>query len=332
MSAPAKFTRRRALRVVAALGGLGFAGAGLRALAPAPRLYRWQGEVMGAPAEIALWGANENLSRAMFRKVESEIARLHRIVSLADANSEISRLNREGVISGASPELRELITLARNLGDLSDGAFDITVQPLWRMYEARFWSRADDAPDFEARARDLAHALVDYREISLDGADIAFARKNMAITLNGVAQGFVTDRVADLLRGEGFDAAFVDLGEMRALGRHPDGRPWRVAMREPSGGLGAREVELDNGALAVSGGYGTTFEPTGRHHHLFDPATGASASAFLDVAVLAPRATIADGLSTAIYVAGPERAARLLAAYPGARALARDAGRMERVL
>ena len=135
-----------------------------------------------------------------------------------------------------------------------------------------------------------------------------------AITLNGIAQGFITDRVADLLRNEGFEQAVVDLGEWRALGRHPEGRPWRAATRSGS-------VELSGNALAVSSGAGTTFEPCGQFHHIFDPATGASASRLVEAAVIAPRAMIADALATAICVVGEERAPALLAAYPGARAI-----------
>jgi thiamine biosynthesis lipoprotein len=74
-------------------------------------------------------------------------------------------------------------------------------------------------------------------------------------------------------------------------------------------------------ALAVSGGYGTTFEPTGRFHHIFDPHTGACANSLVDVAVIGPRATAANGLSTAICVAGEDRAPALLAAFPGTRAI-----------
>jgi thiamine biosynthesis lipoprotein len=103
---------------------------------------------------------------------------------------------------------------------------------------------------------------------------------------------------------------------------HPEGRPWRLGIKNARATSEiTRTVELTDAALAVSGGYGTTFEPTGRFHHIFDPATGASAGTLLDVAVIAPRATIADGLSTAIYVAGEARGMELLAYYPGARAL-----------
>jgi thiamine biosynthesis lipoprotein len=146
----------------------------------------------------------------------------------------------------------------------------------------------------------------------------------MAITLNSIAQGYITDAVADLLRNEGFESAVVDLGEYRTLGHHPDGRPWRLAIGDPKNAPGiGNTIDLDDMALAVSGGYGTTFEPTGHFHHIFDPHTGSSANRLLQVAVIGSRATTADALATAIYVAGEAAAPRLLAAYPGTRAILR---------
>src|SRR5262245_51552892 len=205
---------------------------------------------------------------------------------------------------------------------LSGGAFDITVQPLWRLYEAHFWSRSEVQRDIAARAREVVEQVVDFRRIEAGAASIGFTRPGMAITLNSVAQGYITDAIADLLRNEGFEHAVVDLGEFRTLGRHPDGRPWRLGIRggEAAGDTG-RTVELTDMALAVSGGYGTPFEPSGRFHHIFDPVTGASANAVAEVAVIGPRATAANALSTAICVAGEERAPMLLAAYPGTRAI-----------
>lgn len=312
------FTRRRALSIVA--GAAGFCALG--AFAPPARMIRWQGEVMGAPAEIALWSHSESHARGAIGRIQSEIARYHRICSLFDGNSEISRLNRDGHLSDASPDLLALIRESLRLGDLSEGAFDISVQPIWRVYEAHFWSKQQIAPDIAARASETARSLVDYRRIEINARRVAFTRGGMAITLNGIAQGFITDRISDLLRNEGFDTAFVDLGEMRALGLHPDGRAWRVALRDPaSGNVGSRSIDLSDAAIAVSGGYGTTFEPSGKFHHIFDPRTGASAAGLRDVAVIGPRATAADGLSTAIYVAGETKAPRLLAAFPGTRSI-----------
>jgi thiamine biosynthesis lipoprotein len=111
---------------------------------------------------------------------------------------------------------------SRRFSVLSAGAFDISVQLLWRLY-AHFWSRTAVQDDVLARARDVARDLVDFRAIDIGSARIAFARDGMAVTLNSLAQGYITDAAADLLRDEGYTTAFVDLGEIRALAAIPMG-------------------------------------------------------------------------------------------------------------
>src|SRR5678815_4911723 len=225
-------TRRRFLRVVAAAAGLPPIIATVRATAPKARVHSWQGEVLGALSELTLWHPDAAFAQRSILRVRREIERFERIFSLYRRDSEISRLNKAGTLLKPSPELRELIEESQRLGELSGGAFDISVQPLWRVYEAHFWSRTDIQRDIAARARDVAQTLVDFRQIESGAARVAFTRAGMAITLNGIAQGYISDAIADMLRNEGFDSAVVDLGEFRAVGRHPDGRPWRAGIRD----------------------------------------------------------------------------------------------------
>jgi len=314
-------TRRRFLRVAAAVAGLPVVIATVRATAPKPRFHTWRGEVLGALSELSLWHSDAAFARRTILRVRREIERFEQIFSLYRPNSEISRLNEAGRLLKPSPELRKLVEDSQHLGELSGGAFDISVQPLWRVYEAHFWSRTDIQRDIAARARDVAQTLVDFRRIDSGAARVAFARAGMAITLNGIAQGYISDAIADMLRNEGFESAVVDLGEYRAVGRHPDGRAWRIGIRDGTDFAGIdRFVDLEDMALAVSGGYGTTFDVSGRFHHIFDPRTGASASSIVDVAVIGPTATAADGLATAICVTGEALVPTLLAAYPHTRA------------
>jgi thiamine biosynthesis lipoprotein len=313
----ARPTRRRVLHIVAAVAGLPLMIAGLRATAPKGQIYRWQGDVLGAVSELTLWHTEPAFARAMILKVRDEIDRFEQIFSLYRQKSEISRLNEAGKLMKPSPELRAVVEESQRFSELSGGAFDISVQPLWRLYEAHFWSRTNIQSDIVARARDVAQALVDFRQIDTGAASIAFTRPGMAITLNSIAQGYITDAIADMLRNEGFESAMVDLGEYRALGLHPDGRPWRLGIDNGKvAGNVDRMVELEDMALAVSGGYGTTFEPSGQFNHIFDPHTGASANSLVQVAVIGPTAGAANGLSTSICVAGEALAPTLLAAYP----------------
>jgi thiamine biosynthesis lipoprotein len=315
-------TRRRAIRIMAAAAGVPLLIAAVRASAPRGQFHTWQGDVLGAWSELTLWHTDAAFAQRTIRKVRQEIDRFERIFSLYRPDSEIARLNAAGRLSRPSPELRALIDESQHMAALSGGAFDISVQPLWRLYEAHFWSRSEVQADIAARAREIAEQLVDFRCIEAGAASIGFTRPGMAITLNSLAQGYITDAIADLLRQEGFESAVVDLGEFRTLGRHPDGRPWRLGIRNgKAAGEAGRTVELTDMALAVSGGYGTPFEPSGRFHHIFDPQSGASANALVEVAVIGPRATAANALSTAICVAGEARTTALLAAYPGTQAI-----------
>jgi len=149
--------------------------------------------------------------------------------------------------------------------------------------------------------------------VAFDPGRIRFLRPGMALTLNGIAQGYITDRVAELLRARGVVHTLVDMGETRALDGHPAGRPWAVGLEDPRAQNGLlQEVALDNQAIATSGGYGTQFDAAGRFNHIFDPATGGCASRYLSVSVVAPSATVADALSTAFSLMPMDRAAGAL--------------------
>ena len=126
----------------------------------------------------------------------------------------------------------------------------------------------------------------------------------MAVTLNGIAQGDITDRVAKLLATEGLTNSLIDLGEMRALGEHPEGRPWRVGVKDPfdSGSL-VTQLNLTNRAIATSSVTGTVFDTSGRQHHLFDPKSGRPSHGLISASVIARRATDADAFSTALLTA-----------------------------
>jgi thiamine biosynthesis lipoprotein len=138
----------------------------------------------------------------------------------------------------------------------------------------------------------------------------------MAVTLNGIAQGEITDRVAELLSAEGLEHALIDLGEFRALSTHPAGRPWRVGVEDPhSPGALLTEVALTGRAIASSATTGTRFDAEGRHHHLFDPRSGRPSRGLVGASVIARRARDADAFSTALLAApeplAPEAVARL---------------------
>ena len=141
----------------------------------------------------------------------------------------------------------------------------------------------------------------------------------MALTLNGVAQGYIADRIADLLRAEGMARVLVDMGEIHAVGSRADGTPWRAGIALPGGDLRPGSVPLVDRALATSAPLGTVLDPAGRIGHIVDPRTGRPGGLWRQVSVSASRAALADGLSTGFCLMSRDLIERAVAAYPGMR-------------
>lgn len=316
--------RRRFLTITAGCGLAGLQAALPAHAAPAPVV--WRGVALGALASMQLVHPDRAHARALLDQSLAEIARLDAIFSLYRPDSALSRLNATGELVAPPVELVELLSQALTLARASGGAFDPSVQPLLQLYFTHFsQAGADPGGPTPARVR-AALARVGFEQVEVDSERIRLARPGVALTLNGIAQGYITDRVAALLRRGGLDNLLLDLGEGRASGRRADGRPWRAAISDPADPrrtlleltLGSEAGLLP--ALATSAGSGTPFGSDARLHHLLDPATGRSADFHASVSVAAGNATLADGLSTALSVLPAERGAALLAQHAGARA------------
>ncbi len=286
-------TRRRFVAIAA--GALPLAKFGMAWAAPG-KPVRWQGVALGARAQIVLLHADEALARAALRAAIAELSRLEAVFSLYEPNSEISRLNRDGRLQAPSSDLVHLLAQAEAISEATGGAFDITVQPLFEAYRKRRGARLRD--DELVRAR----ALVDHRKLRITPGRLAFTQPAMAATLNGIAQGYITDRISDLLRRHGFTNTLVDLGEIKANQGGPQGRGWPVAIADPAGptdhGKVLTRVTLTNRALATSAASGHFFDRDGSMHHLVEPHSGRPAGHYRSLSVTAPNATLADALST----------------------------------
>ena len=303
-----QLNRRRFLAISAAAGLAGRpASAGATA--------RWRGVALGARAQMHLAGLSEADAAPVIGSVVAEIARLEDIFSLYRPQSVISRLNRDGHFAAPPAELLQLCSLASALHQASDGAFDPTVQPLWTDLANAAATGSVPDPDRIARAR----ALVDWTRVHVDSARISFERPGMAITLNGIAQGFITDRIAARLGRFGLTDVLVDIGEIMAMGRSPDGGPWRVGIAGSGAGCCRDRIRLSDRALATSAPFGTVLGDAGRTGHILDPETGLTARQARQVSVSARRADVADGLSTALCVMDAARGVAALTRFPDAR-------------
>jgi len=318
---PPPVARRRFLAIGAAFAGTALLPLPGRAAGSGTGLHTWTGVALGADACIRLAHPDRAEANRLIRLCLDEVERLERLFSLYRPDSALCRLNRAGVLDDPPGEMLRLLSEAVAFGHRTDGAFDVTVQPLWQLYAGHFGRPGADPMGPPEAAVAAARRLVDYRALHVEAERIAFARRGMAVTLNGIAQGYVTDRVSDLLRGQGMDRVMVDLGEIRALGPHPDGRPWRVGVKDPFDGSRLSEtVEIADRAMATSGGYGTGFDAAGHVTHLFDPATGHSPRQWVAVTVTAAAATTADALSTALSILPAGRATAVLGGFPGVTA------------
>ncbi|SOC16993.1 FAD:protein FMN transferase [Rhodobacter maris] len=296
----ARLTRRRFLTITAGLAGLG--------LAPArAEIHEWRGIALGASARILIAHPE---AEAITAAAAAEIARLETVFSLTRADSALMRLNASGRLDDPPFELLDCLALCDAVHAATAGAFDPTVQPLWALYAERF--SAGRAPSRAEIAQVLPR--IGWGRVEVDSSCVTLA-PGQALTLNGVAQGVIADRVAGLLRARGLSDILIDTGEFHALGGRPGGGGWPV--RLAAGG----EVELTNRGLASSSALGTSFDAAGRVGHILDPRTGQPAPPrWRLVTITAPQAGLADALSTAACLM-PETADILaaLAGFEGAR-------------
>jgi thiamine biosynthesis lipoprotein len=299
-------SRRRFIRISAAAAGLALVPIG-RASRAGASLVAWHGTALGAEATMQIHHPDRDEAQRLIARSLTEVRRLERLFSLYQDDSALVELNRTGVMVSPAPELVELLELSVRYAELTRGAFDPTVQPLWELYAKHFLrSGADATGPSESEVRAVV-ARVGYRKLLVSGDRIAMPN-GTAVTLNGIAQGYITDKVVDLLRARGIEHSLVDMGETRVIGTRPDGLSWDVGIADPDEPTRiAAMLPLVNRAVATSGAYGFRFDPTGRFNHLFNPATGACACLYRSVTTVADRATAADALSTAFSLMPRDR-------------------------
>jgi thiamine biosynthesis lipoprotein len=261
-----------------------------------------------------------NAGRAL-EEVTAEIRRLENLWSFFTDSSEIARLNRSAGRRpvSVSPDTTRIVTSGKELCRRSSGAFDITLGPLIRLWRDAL---ALGAPP-EGPAIDAAFALKGNCEIAVSPErSLYLPREGQSVDLGAIGKGFAADRACDLYRDAGVRSAFISLGgNVSVVGRKPDGRPWSVGIRNPSGGreecIGCLEAE--DCSVVTSGAYERFTECRGkRYHHIIDPATGRpSESDLASATVISRSSTVADALSTAAFVLGLERGMRLIESIEG---------------
>ena len=276
-----------------------------------PRAVVFRTQTMGTWASLTLVTSD---SSAVADLAFRSLLALHRVDSLMSnwtKTSDIARINREAgrTRTTVHPEVAAVIDTALRVAHESNGAFDITVEPLIRL-----WGFLGGTPHVPSQA-DIDRVLtrVGYGQVSFDAAarSIQFARDDVRIDLGGIAKGYGADQVAAVLRTAGATDALVDLsGNMVAMGNAATHPGWNVGIRDPAGVqpmLG--KIMLKDDAVATSGDYEQFVDANGKHYgHILDPRTGWSAHGLSSVTIVAADAMTADAWATALFVLGPEAA------------------------
>lgn len=298
--------RRSLLQASLGLGALALGAPAQARSSAAARLHWCERVLLGLGTSLSLRVAHHDPAWAQgaLDAVVGTIRRVEAQMSLFDPDSALCRLNRYGVLQRPDAALLQVLRLAQFVSAHSRGAFDVTVQPLWQVFEAA--QRDAALPSRAAVAQ--ARARVGWQALEIAPSRVRFTRPGMALTLNGIAQGYAADLARQRLRTLGIEHALIHTGEWAALGR-PDARhDWSLGVADPRDEqtLIAR-LSMDGRCVATSADNQTTFSADLRHHHIFDPHTGYSPPELASVTVAASSCALADALTKVMFVAGMQR-------------------------
>lgn len=323
-------SRRQFLKITAISGAFAGLGAlGMDALHNNPQISRVHATrlLLGTVANITIITDRTDGAEAAIEAAFFDMTALERVMSRFQPNSQLSRINTSGEVVDPHPSLVEVLRRAAYYGDLTDGAFDVTIEPVLALYRDHAMGGQLPSPE----EIDQKRALVDFRALAVSADRIRLRQPGMAITLDGIAKGYIIDQGARELRRRGFESVLVELGgDMQACGCADD-RPWRIGLQSPRKTLAdkaQRVTQIHDCALATSGDYLQPFTPDFRLHHILNPRTGDSSPELSSASVIAPAACDADALATAAMVMGADATTQLLITLPGtAGAFVDKAGR-----
>lgn len=275
----------------------------------------WHGVVLGADAKLVITGMSERDAKRLIQLALKEAERLENLFSIYRPESEISRLNKFGFLDTPSPDLLSLLSIVDQIHTASGGFFDPTIQPLWAAY-----AEHGGHPSRELIEQRLKS--VGWEFVHISSGSIVFEKPDMAMTLNGIAQGFITDRIVHILKGEGLQNAIVKMGEISVVGHDEMGQAWDVGIANSGDDVADDMVQLSDQSIASSSASGTTFD--GKISHILNPQQGVPArDLWQRVSAVHKFASIADGISTAAILMEERQIVKMLEQIQGVRLLAR---------
>ena len=279
----------------------------------APLLSKFEDtrSMMDTFVTITVYAPDEEKADSAIGAAFDRMEEIEKVASIFDEEAQAFQLNRDGYLEAPSEDLRQLITKSLEYGRLTDGAFDITVQPLLELWGTGLWQEPQEVQE---RRINETLALVGGDKVSVEKSKIFFTEAGMKITLGGIAKGYAVDEALKVIKQMGIKHALVNAGgDLATLGSKPEGEPWLIALVNPDDlTQSLANFTIAGEALATSGNYERYFDPEREAHHIINPKTGYSAQECISATVIAPNATQADALSTSIFVMGPEAGVALV--------------------
>ncbi len=307
--------RRKFLQIVAVAGAAG-AGwyTGLIGGGARYEVCRRSQPMMGTILNLTLYGPDQDtLSAAMTATID----RMQHLTSLLNRHrpdSEVGILNRTGFLNNPSPDLSRVLTLAQEISRRSAGAFDVTMLPLLLLQQRHRGESQPPATEIRQALR-----LVDFRRLIINKNKIHLTKPGMAITLDGIAKGYIVDKGIAVLKKHGFEGLYVEAGgDLMVQGRKADNALWRIGIENPRPSRPRPLVVLrtSNRAIATSGDYMQAYSPDFSRNHIINPATGYSPPELASSTITAPDTALADTLATATMVMGVKASLKMLRDMP----------------
>jgi thiamine biosynthesis lipoprotein len=272
---------------------------------------------LGAEITFTVFHHNSKVAEQAMDEALVQIDKVENLMSLYRPDSQLNQINREGILRNPDPLLVDVLKRAKELSKLSEGAFDVTIQPLWRLFRKNALKGQLPNPSAIAKVKEK----VGWQFMDVEDGLICMNKAGGQISLNGIAQGLAADVAQKALKNHGIEHALIDAGELSPLGKPQHREAWKIGIQHSRKDEYLGKINLTNRCLSSSGDYQVKFSEDFRHNHLFDPRTGYSPTELSSVSVLAPSAMEADALSTALFVLGQEKGMSLIKKIPQTDAL-----------
>ncbi|MEM7018363.1 MAG: FAD:protein FMN transferase [Pseudomonadota bacterium] len=281
------------------------------------RLTELNGRTMGTTYTVKIVDLPQSIEqKTLHQKIDAVLVQVNNVMSTYQSDSELSLFNQNQSTDwiDISPELLSVVQAAREISELSNGAFDVTVGPLVNLWGFGPDVNLEDALPAAEKINEVRER-VGYQKVELHPSPPAMRKAipDVYIDLSSIAKGYGVDQIATLLEVSNIQNYLVEVGgELRAHGDNADDLPWRLAIEKPVANERSVQmiIPLSGQSIATSGDYRNYFEKDGqRYSHIIDSTTGKPVTHKLaSVTVLHPSSMRADGLATAFLVLGPERA------------------------